>query len=437
MCPGGARGRERNGFRTNRFLDRTLAVPTFSLQASKGQRKIGCMAKPKRQRIEPTDQWEQLELLFTSPEQRTYELIRPVVLFGVPPQERAKETGAAERTLYRHVQRFAQHGMRSLFATELTGPPLRVPDTIRQTIAALKVEHPGLHFREIATICYVRFGRKLSHKTVKRILAETPPPAHVVRRYPRFHEIADPTTRRIAIIRLHAEGWNAKTIADYLQCSRKTVHGTLKRWVEEGFRGLPNKSRAPKRPWRKTDFKAITTIRRLGHNPGMGAWRVHAALKREGIRLSPRTCGRMLALNRDLYHMPKPIPKPHIPKPMPFRAAYRHQFWSVDIRYLEHQLGKGNIYSITILENYSRAVIASAISRTQDLTAYLIVLFAAIRMHGSPDGLVSDGGAVFKAKQALEIYKRLGVVKHQIDKKQAWQNYVETLLYVIWNSLIC
>jgi hypothetical protein len=38
----------------------------------------------------------------------------------------------------------------------------------------------------------------------------------------------------------------------------------------------------------------------------------------------------------------------------------------VDIRYLDHQLGGGNIYSMTILENYSRAVLAGAISRTQD-----------------------------------------------------------------------
>lgn len=72
------------------------------------------MTKSKRQPRDPTEQWEQLELLFTSPEQRLYEQIRPVVLFGVPPQERAQEIGAAARTLYRRVQRFAQHGMRRL-----------------------------------------------------------------------------------------------------------------------------------------------------------------------------------------------------------------------------------------------------------------------------------------------------------------------------------
>jgi hypothetical protein len=38
-----------------------------------------------RQRIESTDDWQQPDLLVRSPEQRTYELIRPVVLFGSSP----------------------------------------------------------------------------------------------------------------------------------------------------------------------------------------------------------------------------------------------------------------------------------------------------------------------------------------------------------------
>ncbi len=118
---------------------------------------------------------------------------------------------------------------------------------------------------------------------------------------------------------------------------------------------------------------------------------------------------------------------------MPFRAAYRHQYWTVDIRYLDHQLGDGNVYCISILENYSRAILASAISRTQDLTAYLLVLFAAIQEHGSPEGLVSDGGSVFRAKQAMELYRRLGITKLQIEQRQSWQSYIETAFYVIWN----
>jgi protein-disulfide isomerase-like protein with CxxC motif len=40
--------------------------------------------------------------------------------------------------------------------------------------------------------------------------------------------------------------------------------------------------------------------------------------------------------------------------------------------------------------------------------------------------LVSDNGSIFKAKEAMRIYAALGIRKEQIDKKQAWQSYIET-----------
>jgi len=54
------------------------------------------MSRPRR---EPTDDWAQLHLLVTSPEQHAYEVLRPVVLFGQPIPVRARETGISERTL--------------------------------------------------------------------------------------------------------------------------------------------------------------------------------------------------------------------------------------------------------------------------------------------------------------------------------------------------
>ena len=47
---------------------------------------------PPRPQIEPTDDWRQIALLAQAPGQRTYELIRPVVLFGQSPAERAAAT---------------------------------------------------------------------------------------------------------------------------------------------------------------------------------------------------------------------------------------------------------------------------------------------------------------------------------------------------------
>jgi transposase InsO family protein len=60
-------------------------------------------------------------------------------------------------------------------------------------------------------------------------------------------------------------------------------------------------------------------------------------------------------------------------------------------------------------------------------------MYAAIRKHGCPEVLVSDSGSVFLDHKARQIYKALGIEKKEIEKRQSWQNYIETCLYVMWN----
>jgi putative transposase len=371
-----------------------------------------------------------MRLLVTSAEQATYELLRPLVLFGQPIRARARETGVAERTLRRKVARFAAAGMRSLFEVEdPPGPDRRaLPLGIRKAIVELKAEYPPLSLRQIATICAHRFDRAISHHTVKQVLATEPLPLHPPRRLPRYRDLADPVQRRKAIVGLYLEGWSITSIAGYLATTRTRVYETLARWETEGWPGLADRPRGPRQPARKVDLKAMAAIRRLQANPELGEFRIHAALAQRGIDLSPRTCGRILALHRALG-APRPTTAvPHDPQPMPFAAQRRHQYWSVDIRYLEdHQLGTGKpVYAISILENFSRALLATVISPRQDLTAYLIVLRAAVEAHGVPEVLVSDGGGIFRANHAKAIYAALGMEHRQIDRGQAWQNYIET-----------
>ena len=389
------------------------------------------MPRVSRPRRQPTDDWQQLRLLVTSPEQAAYELLRPIVLFGQAPTARAWETGVPERTLRRKVARFEEHGMRSLF--DQPAPPeqdrRRLPAEVRRAILALKAEYPPFGLREIARICRRRFGRPVDHHTVRRVLAGEPLPVNPPRRFPHYHAIADPVQRRLAIVRLAREGWGTKAIAGYLGIARSLVYETLDRWKEAGWPGLEDRPPGPQRPARKVDLKAMAAIRRLQANPELGEFRVHAALAQKGIDLSPRTCGRILALHRTMGVAPRPAEAaPREPQPMPFAAAYRHHYWSVDVRYLEdHGLGTGKpVYVISILDNYSRALLASVLSPGQDLTAYLIVLRAAVAAHGAPEALVSDGGGIFKATQAQAIYRALGIAKHRIDAGQPWQNYVET-----------
>jgi putative transposase len=98
--------------------------------------------------------------------------------------------------------------------------------------------------------------------------------------------IPDPAERKLAVIRLHSEGWSITSIAEYMQTSRHTIYDTLQRWTEEGVAGLEEKSKARKGP-RKATLAVRNEIRKLQQNPLLGKWRMHTALLRMGIDVSP------------------------------------------------------------------------------------------------------------------------------------------------------
>src|SRR5215218_8739875 len=153
------------------------------------------MASRKRALLEPTDDWQQLQFQLDWPEQTRYELIRPVVVFGAAPVDRSKQTGVSASTIYRKV---------SLFEAEPVEDKRALPPAYREAIAQLKAEYPAFRPNELATICETRFERRPSSHTIQKILATERPPEEVVRRFPRYAEMADPIERRGAIVRLHA-----------------------------------------------------------------------------------------------------------------------------------------------------------------------------------------------------------------------------------------
>ncbi len=135
-----------------------------------------------------------------------------------------------------------------------------------------------------------------------------------------------------------------------------------------------------------------------------------------------------MAVHRSIYGFEKPKRSPHHKKQMPFEASRRRQIWTADVRYIKkHRLPtEGYLYVISILENYIRRILASALCRKQGLTPFPPVLCSAIERYGSPETFVTDSGSIFLANRTRKFYEALDIEKAEIDKVQPWQSYIET-----------
>ncbi len=239
------------------------------------------MPGPKRTRRERTDEWARIQQWTLWPEQELYEQIRPLVLFHETAGERAKEIDVPQRTLSRKADEFERDGMQSLFASREQGgaraTSKTLPEEIRQLIVGLHAELPTMSWREIAEVCYIRYGRRPDHKSVKHLAISGLLPSLPARRYQPWHQIPDPAERKLAAIRLHAEGWSITSIAEYLATSRHTIYDTLQRWMEEGVRGLEAKPKTNKGV-RKVTLSVRNEIRKLQQNHLLGEYRVHAVM---------------------------------------------------------------------------------------------------------------------------------------------------------------
>src|SRR5438552_238262 len=73
----------------------------------------------------------------------------------------------------------------------------------------------------------------------------------------------------------------------------------------------------------------------------------------------------------------------------------------------------------------------TSLAPTQNQWDYLEVLFATLSTAGAPKAIVSDGGGIFYCKQAMDVYAALGIRKERIEKRQAWQNFIESHFNIV------
>jgi putative transposase len=370
-------------------------------------------------------------------------VIRPIILFGETVTARSQQVEMARTTVGEKAQRFVQHGMLGLAPSlTKTGRPAHVfPHAVADYIVYLKQIYPPLHLREIVRILDRHFGYKTNHHRVQRFLEEHPVPAQMELDFTPFHAFEDAYQARWLVVQMHWQGWNKKSIAGCLQLSRAHVYRILEAYARDDFAGLEDQryrpADHPKNQLSLPLLKDVLTLQK--ENPRLGRTRLRGLLARKTGHRPPgeRTLGRAMRLNRQFHGAPDPWPPTTaegILKHLPFRPQHRHHYWFIDIRYLV-KLADGWVYSICILEGYSRKILAGMVSEYQDLTAVLQLVTAALAEYGCPDALVSDNGSVFKAHDYERLLEALEVKVERIEKGKPWQSLLEAQFKIQWRLL--
>ncbi len=384
--------------------------------------------------VEPARDFAQLQLQITDQMQWRYELIRPLVLFeeGTPAQ-RAQQTQTHPDTVRTFVRRFTKQGMLGLVLNDVEvvkkKRPLQVSQEIQQEIHRLKALYGGLGYRELAPILFYRFHEHVDVKTMKQLWLQSPVVAAEQLEFWTYRSYPDRLEARLHVIKLFDQGWNKSRISRFLHVSRPTIDRGLTRFEADHLATLLDKKSGPASP-RKVWFPIMVAVYHLQkRHPDAGEFRIWSLLARTD--LSPRTVGRIMAINKQVYddipHVAKKGPKPQ-PQSHPYKATRAHQYWFIDGRKMDFETEGTRWWSLIVLEGYSRTMVAGAMAPSESSWAALMVLYTACVRYGVPECLISDSGGAFTSNEFEAVCSRLGIDHQTIVSTQgeSYLNWMET-----------
>lgn len=217
--------------------------------------------------------------------------------------------------------------------------------------------------------------------------------------------------------------------------ARSHVYAIMDAFVRDGFAGLEAQRGHPAPPLdTQLTLPFLKEVLDLPQTyPRAGRFRMHGLLAHQPGPDLPReaTVGRAMASNRRVHGAPGPWSSAHAeqedtpaePRHLPYRPPYRHHLWFIDMRYLVKLEGRW-VYSLGMLEGYSRTMLAGMASEHQDLPAGLQLLLAALSTYGGPEGIVSEHGAVLRAGDYVAMRKALEIEPTYIELRKPWQNLI-------------
>ena len=371
------------------------------------------------------------------PVQERYHAIAPCLAGQSSPAEQARALDISYSTITRWLRQFREQGVPGLFpVTQYPREPY-TPERVIVTLLCYKCWAPHATARELARVIESTTGHSLHHHTVSALLQR-----YFFWRYAEFRDPiqypvpSDPGERRREMFKLKQQGWDEKTIAAMMHCSRVTVHKWLRRASQEQVQGvdqqpdLLDQSRAPHHTCRKVYLGTIHAVLELQKKYGYAGWfRIQGYLERDyGIKLGETTIKKIMKLNRQLHLAPARPLEPAVPecKEGPPKSQHPFQYTYIDLRYLDAKPEGVQLYSCLLIEGYSRTILAGSLTRQQDVGVILRVYYLALLTFGCWEEILSDHGGQFQAGAFSRVNRRLQIEHTMYEKGHPWQSLIES-----------
>lgn len=219
---------------------------------------------------------------------------------------------------------------------------------------------------------------------------------------------------RLEFVTLAAvEGVNLRELCRRFRISAPTGYKWLKRFKQDGIKGLEDGSHRPHAQPRRSsaELEQLVVAQRQLH-PAWGGRKLRVLLERAGQQPlpSPSTVTAILRRHQLLEAPPGGYPTAW----QRFEHASPNELWQMDIKG-HFALGAGRCYPLTVLDDYSRFSLGLQACRDQREPTVRERLTAIFRKYGLPRRMLADNGAPFgtagtEAFSTLEVWlMRVGV----------------------------
>lgn len=180
----------------------------------------------------------------------------------------------------------------------------------------------------------------------------------------------------------------------------------------EAHQTYENQSRAPHHPHSKvTDAVKAAVLKTHRENPRLGCWRL-SLFAYEGVALSHTTIWLILM---EAEH-------PKLPPQILYHLTHAHQIWFIDHIYLRTLPDGQKIYSLIVLDGWSRVLLSEEICLSKGARDACLILIRAFARWGMPEEILSDNAKAFGSLLIRLMLGRLRVKVSYTTPGCPWEN---------------